>query len=81
MNKKEIKVVVDELRNNISYDDIDISPMAGCRLSGFKKGKHIRKEVIVMHLRWQCLNINGSIDEEALVDELELLKENKIIMV
>ena len=81
MNKKEIKVVVDELRNNISYDDIDITPMIGCGLSGFEKGKHIRKEVIVMHLRWQCLNLNGSIDEETLINELELLKENKIIMV
>ena len=81
MNKKDIKLVVDELRNNISYDNVDTSPMTGCGLSGFKKGKHIRKEVIVMHLRWQCLYINGNIDESVLSDELFLLKKNKIIMV
>lgn len=81
MTKEEIKIVVDELREGKYYNEIDISPMSGCGLPNFKKGKMIRKEVIVMHLRWQCININGDINEVELSYELQLLKDNKIIMV
>ena len=81
MNKAEILIVVDELRNNISYPDVDISSMIGCGLPDFPKGKFVRKEAIVMHLRWQCLFLNGKIDEEELSNELYLLKKNQIIMV
>lgn len=81
MNKSEIKIVVDELRENKSYPEVDISPMSGCGLSDFPSGKIIRKEAIVMHLRWQCMFLNGNIDEEELSYELQLLKTNKIIMV
>jgi len=81
MNKTEIKQVVDEIRKNISYPDIDISPLSGCGLSDFPLKKMIRKEVIVMHLRWQCINLNGSIDEVALSESVELLKDKKVIMI
>lgn len=81
MNKKEIKQVIDELRNNISYQEVDISLLLGCGLSDFPIGKIIRKEVIVMHLRWQCLFLNGNIDEEELCLNLEIFKTKKIIMV
>ena len=81
MTKKDFKTVVDELRQNISYPDIDISPLSGCGLPGFEKGKIIRKEVILMHLRWQCLYLNGTIDEQELCDNLELFKYLKIIMI
>lgn len=81
MTKKEIQTVVNELREGISYPEVDISPLSGCGLPDFPKGKMIRKESIVMHLRWQCLFLNGNIDEEELCNELQLLKENKVIMV
>jgi hypothetical protein len=81
MTKKEIQIVVNELREGISYPEVDISPLSGCDLTGFPKNKMIRKEAIVMHLRWQCLFLNGNIDEEELCNELQLLKENKVIMV
>lgn len=81
MNKKEIKLVVDELRNNTSYPNIDISPLSGCGLSDFPIGKIIQKEVIVMHLRWQALYLSGNIDEEELSSCLDILKTKKVIMV
>ena len=81
MNKAEIKLVVDELREGKSYPETDISPLSGCGLSDFQKGKMIRKEVIVMHLRWQALYLNGNIDEEELSSCLEILKTKKVIMV
>ena len=39
------------------------------------------KEVIVMHLRWQALYLNGNIDEEELSSCLQILKDKKVIMV
>lgn len=81
MTKKNIQTVVNELRENISYPNIDISPLSGCGLSDFPKRKHIRKEVIVQHLRWQCLFLNGNIDEEELCYNLEILKDKKVIMI
>jgi hypothetical protein len=81
MNKSEIKIVVEELRQGTSYPDVDISPLTGCGLSDFPLMKMIRKEVIVMHLRWQCLFLNGNIDEEELDNCLQIFKHKKIIMV
>ena len=81
MTKKEIKEVVNELRAGISYPDTDISPLIGCGLSDFPLKKMIRKEVIVMHLRWQCLFLNGNIDEEELCNCIEIFKDKKIIIV
>ena len=81
MTKKEIQIVVNELRDKTSYPEVDISPLTGCALGDFPIGKIIRKEVIVMHLRWQCLFLNGNIDEEELCFNLAIFKEKKIIMV
>lgn len=81
MDKKEIKQVVDELRNDVSYPEVDISPLSGCGLSDFPFGKIVRKEAIVQHLRWQCLMFNGNIDEEELCANLEIFKHKKIVMV
>lgn len=81
MTKKDFQAVVDDLRNGTSYPGVDISPLSGCGLSDFPLRKIIRKEAIVMHLRWQCLFLNGNIDEEELCNELELLRTNKVIMV
>jgi len=81
MNKSDLKTVTDELRRDISYQGVDITPLMGCVLSDYPKGQIIRKEVIVMHLRWQCLFLNGNIDEEQLSDELYNLKRKGVIMV
>jgi hypothetical protein len=81
MNKADLKIVVNEFRKGISYPMTDISPLSGCGLSDFPIGKIIRKEVIVMHLRWQALYLNGNIDEEELSSCLDILKTKKVIMV
>ena len=81
MTKKELQIVVDELRNKISSPEVDITPLYGCGLSDFPIGKIIRKEVIVMHLRWQCLFLNGNIDEDELCLNLEIFKVKRVIMV
>jgi hypothetical protein len=78
MNKAEIKVVVNELREGKSYSGTDISPLSGCGLSDFPIGKIIRKEVIVMHLRWQALYLNGNIDEEELTERLLARLDEKL---
>jgi hypothetical protein len=81
MTKKEIQIVVNELREKISYPEVDTSPLFGCALGDFPIGKIIRKEVIVMHLRWQCIFLNGNIDEEELCLNLEIFKVKRVIMV
>jgi len=81
MTKKELQIVTEELRQNISYPDVEISSLTGCGLSDFPIGKIVRKEAIVMHLRWQCMYFNGGIDEDQLANELFILKSKKVIMV
>lgn len=81
MTKDDFKVVVDDLRNGVSYPETDISPLSGCGLSDFPKRKMVRKEVIVMHLRWQCLYLNGNIDETELSNCLENFKDIKLVMI
>jgi hypothetical protein len=81
MTKKEIITIVNELREGTYYPDVDISPLSGCGLPDFPKNKMIRKEAIVMHLRWQCLYLNGNIDETELSYNLQIFKDKRIIMV
>lgn len=81
MTKQDLKILVDELRNDVSYPDVDTSPLFGCGLPEFPKRKIIRKEALLMHLRWQCLFLNGNIDEEELCTNLQIFKDKRIIMV
>lgn len=94
MNKYDIKIVVDELREGKSYvvrgdDDrayLDkiyefMMPLEGLGLSDFPHGKIVRKESIVHFLRWQCNRLDGTIDEEELSSILVCLKEKRVIMV
>lgn len=81
MNKADLKIVVDEFREGKSYPETDISPLSGCGLPNFPLKKVVRKEVIVMHLRWQAMYLNGKTDEEELSSCLQILKDKKVIMV
>lgn len=81
MTKKEIQILVNELREDKSYPGTDISPLCGCGLSDFPQHKMIRKEVLVQHLKWQCKYLNGGIDEEELCNCLDNFKNKKIIMI
>ena len=81
MTKKDFKIVVDELRNNVWYADTDVTPLSGCGLPDFPLRKIVRKEVILMHLRWQCVNLDGTIDEEELSNNLQIFKDKKVIMI
>jgi hypothetical protein len=81
MTKADLKLLVNELRQDISYPNVDISPLTGCGLRDFPKCKIIRKEALLMHLRWQCIYLNGGIDEQELTDNLQIFKDKRIIMV
>lgn len=81
MTKNEIKEVVDDLRNGKTYPGVDTSPIFGIGLSDFPKGKFIRKEVISNYLNWQCMMLNGNIDEAELDECLFCLKDKKVVMV
>ena len=81
MNKKEIKLVVDELRKGITYPGVETDPLHGCGLIDFPKHKAVRKEVIVNMLNWQCRYLNGYIDEYELDTMIEIFKIKKIIMI
>ena len=81
MLKAEMKLVVDELRDHIYYENHDIEPLFGIGLPGFEKGKYVAKEAIVNFLALQCRYFNGGIDEEELSNCLYLLKEKQVIMI
>ena len=74
-------ILADELRADISYPDVDPVPLFGCGLNDFPKFKPVRKEAILQHLRWQCKCLDGSIDENQLSEEFQILKEKKVIMI
>jgi len=81
MTKKELNIVTRELKEGINYPDTDLTPLWGCALPEFSLFQFISKEVIVMHLRWQCIMMNGNIDEKELNECLQILKDKKVIMV
>ena len=81
MTKDDMKVLADELRQGKSYPEADISVLSGCGLSDFEKRKPVRKEAIVMHLRWQCLTLNGTVLDSQLTEELQILKEKEVLMI
>lgn len=81
MNKNDVKTVVDELRNDVSYPDTDITPLFGCGLPDFPDRKFVSKEVIVSHLRWQCMQLNGNVDENQLTEEIQVLRDKRVVMI
>jgi len=81
MTKADIVEVVNDLRNGKTYPGVDTSPLLGLALSDFPKRKIVRKEVISNLLNWQCMLLNGNIDENELVDCISWLKEKKVVMV
>ena len=81
MTKAEIKEVVNDLRNSKTYPGVDTEPLYGLGLSDFTKGKYVRREVISNFLNWQCMFLNGEIDEKELDNCLFLLKNKKVVMV
>ena len=81
MNKADVKTVIDELRKDVSYPNVDIDPLYGCGLPDFPDRKFVRKEVIVNHLRWQCLQLNGDIDENQLTEEIAVLRRKRVVMI
>ena len=81
MTKAEIREVVDDLRNGKTYPDVDTSPLYGLALEDFPKGKYVRKEVISNMLNWQCMLLNGEIDEDELDNCLRWWKEKRVVMI
>lgn len=55
-----------------------LEPLCGLGLPDFPKGKSVSFEVALYFLRWQCLMLNGNIDEQELSNCLELFKEKKV---
>lgn len=81
MTKQDMRVVVDELRLHKTYPEVDDTPLEGLALRDFPYGKHVRKECVVKFLNWQCLRLDGTIDEEELTQDMFLLKKKRVIMV
>jgi hypothetical protein len=66
MNNDQFKKAVEIARNtNIDLSKFDISILSGFALASFKKVSTII-EVAAACIRWQCLQLNGGIDNENL---------------
>jgi hypothetical protein len=81
MTKSEIKSAVDDLRNNVHYDGVSTEPLYGLALDDFPYGKYVRHEVVVNLLHWQCMLLNGTIDEVELSDCIYFLKTKGVRIV
>ena len=63
MTKAEIKLAVNDLRDNVHYEGVSTEPLYGLALDDFPYGKYVRHEVVVNLLHWQCMFLDGTIDE------------------
>jgi len=81
MTKSEIKEVVDDLRNHVTYPNVSTEPLHGLGLDDFPYGKYVRREVISNFLNWQCACLDGSFDEPELDNCIWLLKNKRVVMV
>ena len=81
MTKADIKILMNELRQGKTYEDVEDTPLHGLALDDFPDRKTVRKEAIVQFLNWQTRCLNGTIDEEALVEHIALLQAKKVVMV
>ena len=81
MTKSEIKEVVRDfiagVESDVTIDNL-FDTMGGCAY--WTEKRHIRKEMLIKHLRYQCYNLDGSINDEQLKEECEIFR-TKIIMV
>ena len=78
MTKSEIKLAVNDLRNNVHYEGVSTEPLYGMALDDFPYGKYVRYEVVVNMLNWQCQCLDGSIDEVELSDCIYILKRKGV---
>jgi hypothetical protein len=81
MTKRDMKILMDELRAGSQYPGTDDSALRGIALRDFPFGKFIRKEAIVHFLVSQCMYMNGKIDEEELDRCFTLLYMKKVKMI
>jgi len=81
MTKSEIKSVVNGLRNNVHYEGVSTEPLYGLGLDDFPNSKYVRREVIANFLNWQCMFLDGTIDESELSDCIYLLKKKRVVLV
>lgn len=81
MTKTEIKEVVRDfvagIKPDVTLDNL-ADTMGGCAY--WKEKRHIRKEMLIKHLRYHCLNLDGSINDGLLGESCEIFR-TKIIMV
>ena len=80
MTKTELITVVNDLRDGKTFPDVDTSPLYGLGLDDFPKRRTVRREVISNFLNWQCMFLDGTIDEEELDNCMFLLKK-KVVMI
>jgi hypothetical protein len=80
MTKRDVKILIDELRAGKSYPEVDEGSLYGLALPDFPFGKIVRKEAIVKFLNWQCGRFDGTIDEEELENCIQLFYMKKVIM-
>lgn len=80
MTKKDVKILMEELRARKTYPEVDDGSLYGLALADFPFGKVVRKEAIVKFLNWQCGRFDGTIDEEELEECIRLFYIKKVIM-
>lgn len=81
MTKQEAQDVVNELRIGKVYPNVDIEPLHGVGTHDFPTGKMVTKECIVNFLNYQCMMLNGAIDQQELSNCLASLKLKKVVVV
>ena len=81
MNKRDQKILMDELRAGKTYDGVDTEVLYGCGLPEYEGNKGIAKEVLVNFLNWQCRYLNGGLDYEEMENCFAIFKHKRIIMI
>lgn len=81
MTKGEMKEIADEVREGKTYPEADVSPLFGLALPSFEEGKPVSKKSAVNHVMWQAQNMDGSIDEDEMMHNLNLMKEKKVTII
>lgn len=66
-------------KSKMEFDLVDDSSLHGCGLPGFKPVV-VTLEMVAKLLRWQCLQLNGQWDSEALQDCREISKKRFLVV-
>lgn len=87
MTKGDAERLMDDLRNGVKFGESlneinDLcEPLEGLGTSDFEAGKIVSYESVLTFLRWQCVQMNGRLDQDELSTCLGLLKRKRVVIV